>query len=168
MHTVPPSANEALLTPNSPLLCFTRSTQSSAVLKGEIRLAVPLSKTVGLVASDRVYSRVVFLMDYRDSDLFHTLEDTVRKQNAWKLGLAQPTAKGGWGGLGLGLASGLQEDVGDLGGDIPLPLILPCHHAYFLFSLPPRPSLFPALPSAHPTHRHTNTRTHTHTRTHAV
>ncbi len=31
-------------------------------------------------------------MDYRDSDLFHTLEDTVKKQNAWKLGLTEPVS----------------------------------------------------------------------------
>ena len=34
----------------------------------------------------------VFVMDYRDSDLFHVLEDLLRKQNAWKLGLVQPSA----------------------------------------------------------------------------
>ena len=32
-------------------------------------------------------------MDYRDSNLFHVLEDTVRKQNAWKLGLVQPASR---------------------------------------------------------------------------
>jgi hypothetical protein len=33
------------------------------------------------------YSRAVFISDYRDSDLFHVLEDTLRKHNAKVLGL---------------------------------------------------------------------------------
>jgi len=29
---------------------------------------------------ERPYSRMAFVMDYRDSELFHLLEDTVRRQ----------------------------------------------------------------------------------------
>lgn len=49
------------------------------MLKVNVRTAVPLPKTVGLAPSEKVYGRAVFVMDYRDSDLFHVLEDTVSK-----------------------------------------------------------------------------------------
>eukprot|EP00798_Chlamydomonas_sp_ICE-L_P018236 gene18236-24687_t len=50
--------------------------QSNSVIKGEVRCAVPIQNMLGLTVSDKVYSRVVFVMDYRDSDLFHVIEDT--------------------------------------------------------------------------------------------
>ncbi|GAX72591.1 hypothetical protein CEUSTIGMA_g47.t1 [Chlamydomonas eustigma] len=64
--------------------------QANSMMKVNIRTAVPLSKTVGIPQADKVFCKAVFVMDYRDSDLFHTLEDTLRKQNAWKLGLTAP------------------------------------------------------------------------------
>lgn len=63
---------------------------SQAVLKGWVRCAVPFAAMSGVPLAERVFSRAVFVMDYRDSDLFHLLEDTVRRQNAWALGLAEP------------------------------------------------------------------------------
>ena len=60
-------------------------------VKVVIRLAVPLQQTSGYQPQERVFSRAVFVMDYRDSGLFHALEDTIRKHNAWKLGYASLT-----------------------------------------------------------------------------
>jgi hypothetical protein len=57
-------------------------------LKVLLRLAVPLTQTVGYQEQERVFSRAVFVMDYRDSGLFHAIEDLVRKHNAWILGFA--------------------------------------------------------------------------------
>ena len=34
----------------------------------------------GIPASERVFTRAVFVMDYKDSELFYLLEDTVRRQ----------------------------------------------------------------------------------------
>ncbi len=34
----------------------------------------------GISPVERVFSRAVFTMDYRDSDLFNLLEDTIRQQ----------------------------------------------------------------------------------------
>ncbi|GFR51407.1 hypothetical protein Agub_g13845, partial [Astrephomene gubernaculifera] len=67
--------------------------EAGSLLKGEVRCAAPLSATRGCDPSLRVFARALFIMDYRDSDLFHTLEDVVRKNNAWKLGFKQPADK---------------------------------------------------------------------------
>ncbi|EFJ51585.1 hypothetical protein VOLCADRAFT_87753 [Volvox carteri f. nagariensis] len=67
--------------------------EAGSVLKGEVRCAAPLSATRGTDPSLRVFSRALFIMDYRDSDLFHMLEDILRKNNAWKLGLKAPSDK---------------------------------------------------------------------------
>ena len=40
--------------------------------------------------SSHLHLPQVFVMDFRDSDLFHAVEDAVRHQNAWKLGIAEP------------------------------------------------------------------------------
>lgn len=40
-----------------------------------------------------IFSRALFIMDHADSALFHTLEDTVRVQNARALGIVR-TANG--------------------------------------------------------------------------
>ncbi|KAL6762514.1 hypothetical protein V8C86DRAFT_2518926 [Haematococcus lacustris] len=69
---------------------------SGAVLKGWVRCAVPFAAQAGVPPAARCFTRSVFVMDYRDSALFHTLEDSVRRQNAVALGLAnlpQPTSR---------------------------------------------------------------------------
>ncbi|KAG2498371.1 hypothetical protein HYH03_003630 [Edaphochlamys debaryana] len=67
--------------------------EAGSLLKGEVRCAAPLAATRGADPRARVFCRALFLMDYRDSDLFHTLEDVLRKNNAWKLGLTEPAEK---------------------------------------------------------------------------
>ncbi len=53
---------------------FLPQPQAGSVLKGEVRCAAPLSSTVGADPASRVFCRALFIMDYRDSDLFHLLE----------------------------------------------------------------------------------------------
>ena len=50
------------------------SLQAGSILKGEVRCACPLPSTRGADPSSRVFARALFIMDYRDSDLFHLLE----------------------------------------------------------------------------------------------
>jgi hypothetical protein len=54
--------------------CSPARTQANAVVKGEVRCAVPLSAMKGADPSLRIFSRALFIMDYKDSDLFHLLE----------------------------------------------------------------------------------------------
>lgn len=68
--------------------------QAGTTFKVTVCTAVPLTETLALqqAALARPYSRVVFIMDYADSPLLHSIEEAVRSQNVRCLGLHKTPA----------------------------------------------------------------------------
>lgn len=62
--------------------------QALSYLEGSIQCAHPLQECRKDPAP-LIFSRALFIMDHSDSALFHTLEDTVRTQNACALGILE-------------------------------------------------------------------------------
>jgi hypothetical protein len=95
--SLPPACQQALT--HSPLPscshpspCAPRpSTQAGSQLKGELRLAAPLAPPAGGALLRGPFCRAAFLLDYRDTGLFCTLEEVARKHNARLLGLLRET-----------------------------------------------------------------------------
>ena len=68
--------------------------QAGTTFKLEVRTALPLTETLAAQKATlpRPYSRVVFIFDYADSPLLHSIEEAVRRQNVYCLGLHKTPA----------------------------------------------------------------------------
>ena len=68
--------------------------QAGSTFKVTVCTHLPLTETLAAqqASPSRPYSRAVFVFDYADSPLLHSIEDMVRSQNVQSLGLHKSPA----------------------------------------------------------------------------